>query len=70
MKCILLFMHPEPAMTPRKTQCGESLRSPAAPAEADDITVPAQCVIYCQSSTLCVWEYGCVKLHQGQKPPQ
>lgn len=60
MKCILLFMHSEPAMTPRKTQCGESLRSPAAPAEADDITIAAQCVIYRQSSTLCVCLCVCV----------
>lgn len=47
-------MRPEPAMMPRKTQCGEGLRSPAAPAEVDDITVPAQCAIYCWSPTVCV----------------
>lgn len=41
-------------MTPTKTLCGESLRSPAAPAEADDIAVPAQYVIYCQSVCVCV----------------
>lgn len=48
MKCVLLFMRPEPAMTPRKTVWRELQES----AEADDITVPAQCVIYRQSSTL------------------
>lgn len=58
MKCILLFMHPEP-MTPTKILCGESLRSPAAPAEGDDIAVPAQYVIYCQC--VCVRVHVCVR---------
>lgn len=62
MKWILLFMHPEP-MTPTKTLCGESLRSPAAPAEGDDIAVPAQYVIYCQCVCVCVhvWASDCTK---------
>lgn len=46
-------------MTPTKTLCGESLRSPAAPAEADDIAVPAQYVIYCQS--VCVRVHVCAR---------
>lgn len=45
-------------MTPTKTLCGESLRSPAAPAEADDIAVPAQYVIYCQSVCVRVCAQG------------
>lgn len=65
MKCILLFMRSEPAMMPRKTQCGGGLRSPVAPAEADDITVAAQCAIYGQSLAVCVWQYGCVGVGGG-----
>lgn len=53
-------------MTPTKTLCGESLRSPAAPAEADDIAVPAQYVIYCQSVCVRVRK----GLHQRQKLAQ
>lgn len=48
-------------MTPTKTLCGESLRSPAAPAEADDIAVPAQDVIYCRCVCVRVCARDCAK---------
>lgn len=53
-------MHPEP-MTPTKTAWREP-REPRAPAEGDDIAVPAQHVIYCQ----CV----CVRVHVREIAPK